>query len=236
MAERTGASERPRAAGWRVWLQWMLASTLGWAVGGAALFLGPWMLSGLWTFTAAGLVAGTMGGAVAGALQWLVLRGRLARAGWWIAASTVGWAVGGIMLEAGRAGVAALPGEIPGWFLGGFLGGFGVVGGVVAGFLQWLVLRRQLAQAGWWIVASAGGGVAGRTMLGIGIAVGLVIDKTLGGAIDTLVVGVVAVSGSVDGAVGGAITGAVLVWLLRRRLGDAEGAGSGAARVEAMEV
>ena len=30
--------------------------------------------------------------------------------------------------------------------------------------------------------------------------------------------------------------GGALVWLLRRRLGDAEGAGSGAARVEAMEV
>ena len=39
---------------------------------------------------------------------------------------------------------------------------------------------------------------------------------------------------AVGGVVGGAIAGAVLVWLLRRRLGDAEGAGSGAARVEAM--
>ena len=39
---------------------------------------------------------------------------------------------------------------------------------------------------------------------------------------------------AVGGVVGGAIAGAVLVWLLRRRLGDAEGAGSGAARAEAM--
>ena len=38
------------------------------------------------------------------------------------------------------------------------------------------------------------------------------------------------------GVVSAATTGAALVWLLRRRLGDAEGAGSGAARVEAMEV
>ena len=102
MAGQTGANERPRAVGWWLWLWWMLANTVGWGVGGAALFLGPWALSGLWTFTAAGLVAGTMGGAVAGALQWLVLKQQIARAGWWIVASTGGRAVGGIMLEAGE--------------------------------------------------------------------------------------------------------------------------------------
>ena len=51
---------------------------------------------------------------------------------------------------------------------------------------------------------------------------------------DTLVIGVVAVSGSLDGVVGGAITGAALVWLLRQRMGEADGVGSGAARAEAM--
>ena len=29
-----------------------------------------------------------------------------------------------------------------------------VVGGIVVGVLQWLVLRRQVARAGWWVVAS----------------------------------------------------------------------------------
>jgi hypothetical protein len=33
-------------------------------------------------------------GAVAGALQWRVLRPRMPRAGWWVAASAVGWLVG----------------------------------------------------------------------------------------------------------------------------------------------
>ena len=39
-----------------------------------------------------GVVA--LGGAVAGILQWLVLRGKVSRAGWWVLASTVGWALG----------------------------------------------------------------------------------------------------------------------------------------------
>jgi hypothetical protein len=33
-------------------------------------------------------------GTVVGALQWLVLRGQVPRAGWWVLASTVGWVVG----------------------------------------------------------------------------------------------------------------------------------------------
>ncbi len=35
-----------------------------------------------------------LGGAVMGTLQWLVLRGKVSRAGWWVLASTVGWALG----------------------------------------------------------------------------------------------------------------------------------------------
>ena len=39
-----------------------------------------------------GVVA--LGGAVTGTLQWLVLRGQVSRAGWWVLASTVGWGLG----------------------------------------------------------------------------------------------------------------------------------------------
>ncbi len=35
-----------------------------------------------------------LGGAVMGTLQWLVLRGKVSRAGWWVLASAVGWALG----------------------------------------------------------------------------------------------------------------------------------------------
>ncbi len=71
------------------------------------------------------------------------------------------------------------------------------VGGVVVRVLQWLVLRRQVGRAGWWVLAST-----------VGWAVGGHVGGTLGWA--------------VLGAVYGAITGSVLVWLLRQRPSGSE--------------
>ena len=112
MAERTGASERPRGVGWRLWLRWVLASVVGWGVGGVVL--GPVfsVVEPAFGLLVGGAAVGAIGGAALGVLQWLVLRRQLARAGWWIVASTIGWAVGGAA--------------------------FGLVGGALAGFLQWL--------------------------------------------------------------------------------------------------
>ena len=62
--------------------------------------------------------------------------------------------------------------------------------GTVAGLMQWLVLRRQVARAGWWVLACTLGWV-------VAVPVG-----DLGGP--------------PGWAVYGAITGAVLVWLLRQ--------------------
>ncbi|MCZ2809592.1 MAG: hypothetical protein O2V44_09585 [Candidatus Bathyarchaeota archaeon] len=83
-----------------------------------------------------GVVA--LGGAVAGILQWLVLRGQVSRAGWWVLACTVGWALG-----------VTVAGAIP-W--GGDpellqLGVTGAVMGVVTGgALVWL-LRQPVPEA-----------------------------------------------------------------------------------------
>jgi len=41
-----------------------------------------------------GALAGAVAGTVIGAMQWLVLRSRIAGARWWIAASIAGWAAG----------------------------------------------------------------------------------------------------------------------------------------------
>jgi hypothetical protein len=57
----------------------------------------------------------------------------------WLAATTLGWVLGGMMLAGLALGVA----------------------GVVLGTLQWVVLRQRLRQAGWWILASAGGWTIG---------------------------------------------------------------------------
>jgi hypothetical protein len=50
-----------------------------------------------------GIVA--LGGAVAGILQWLVLRGKVSRAGWWVLASTVGWGLSIAVMRALEWGV-----------------------------------------------------------------------------------------------------------------------------------
>ena len=127
MAERTGVSERPRAAGWRVWLLWMLASTVGWVVGGV-MFVPVVVLAGTALDVLVGwAVAGAVGGAVVGVWQWLVLREQSVRAGWWIVASTAGWAV---------AAFVYLPMVFGTMFgFGLFMGGAfaGAVGGAVVG-------------------------------------------------------------------------------------------------------
>ena len=199
MAAMTGGvADRMRAGprswrgwlmGWRLWLWWVLASTVGWAVGGT---VGEAVGGGLSRdINVAGYVSVAVGGIAAGALQWLVLRRQVARAGWWVVTGIVGGAVVGV-------GVGVV-GWVVSWVrgvVGGADWGVGVVlFGPVVGALQWLVLRRQVAWAGWWVLASAVGWVVGGLMAGIAAGV---------------------VGWVVAGAVYGAITGPVLVWLLRQ--------------------
>ena len=79
---------RVSGAGW-----WVLASAAG---GYGIVQAVPHMFSPSLSFGA--LLSYTpvvaLGGAVTGTLQWLVLRGQVSRAGWWVLASTVGWALG----------------------------------------------------------------------------------------------------------------------------------------------
>jgi hypothetical protein len=53
-----------------------------------------------------GFAVGIIGGAIAGIMQWLVLRQHVSQASWWVLASTVGWAVGGAV--GGDVGGAAV--------------------------------------------------------------------------------------------------------------------------------
>ena len=73
MFEQNRPDTKP-AFDWALWMKWILATTLGWALG--------WIVSEF----AVGLTVGLA--------QWLVLRDRLAQSRWWILASTAGWAAG----------------------------------------------------------------------------------------------------------------------------------------------
>jgi hypothetical protein len=83
-----------------------------------------------------------------GALQYGLLRHYLTRMGWWVFATVAGWLFGVLLI--------ALPAWL-GWTDAppNYLDLIFLLMGSAIGITQWLLLRRRLALAGWWIAASA---------------------------------------------------------------------------------
>jgi hypothetical protein len=107
-----------------------------------------------------------------------VLRQWVNRAGWWVWASTVGWAVGWAAIVAGTI-VSPEAGIIASLLAG-------LVLGIVVGIAQWLVLRQWVHQAGWWVLASLAGWTIGLGgLLGVTV-VGAVVGAVTGFALDWL--------------------------------------------------
>ena len=120
---------------WAFWFLWILATALGW-------FLGGVLLSGI------GLVPS---GVAIAFFQWLVLKPRITKAWRWIVVSLIGWFIGwGISLIAYSLGFD---------FVNGMLIG------VATGTAQWLILRREIQWSGWWIAVSAVAWAAGISLL-----------------------------------------------------------------------
>jgi hypothetical protein len=184
--------------GWGLWLSWVGANSVGFAIGDAAT---AWVLI---TFTSSAVLAGLAGavflGGVSGGLQGLVLRRQLSGAGWWVAASIGGWAVSWMV------SVALIQSGVPepvGW------AALLAVVAVLGGGLQWLVLRRYLLQAGWWVAASVAGWALGLAVVfGVLAIAGARVSVAAPVAIALLI-------GALAGAVVGAVTGTMLLWLLR---------------------
>jgi len=175
------------------WLQWVLAGMLGFAVGAA---MGNAVTDLI--FTALFGVAG-------GFTQWLVLRHRILGAGWWVLASTLGFAIAPIVAIAGVMAVSQIMSLDGNPLAAPIL--LGVLSGVLSAIFPWLILRRQFAQAGWWIPAHLLGSLAGGAM-------GIVAFHTV--ALIGFYQFVWAAAGAMFGAGLGAITGITLVWLLRQ--------------------
>ena len=108
------------------WFQWIMATTLGWLLGG-------YLLANLPIFP---------GGIGAAVLQWPILYRRLPQAWRWVVATTMAWIAGAIMLL-----LLAVPAELRPWLAG-------LVIGPTVGLAQWFILRREVHWAGWWIVIS----------------------------------------------------------------------------------
>lgn len=126
------------SAGWSSAVVWVLSMALVGATGLAAGFAPTQTLSVLGTAPPqgfAGVVLLTCAlGAVAGTLQWGVLRTRVSGARWWILASAV----------AAPAGLAA--GELAGG-LGGVPVGGGVFLFITGGLFVWLLPRRKTGRS-----------------------------------------------------------------------------------------
>jgi hypothetical protein len=122
----------------RMWL-WPVAILVGFPIGG----LVAWVVVDGVDSVAAAIVAGLIAGAIIGAAEWFALRRWVS---WlWIAATTVGMAVG---LAAGAALVDY-------GITRGDLALMGAVTGVGVGFTQALVLaRHRIPGAIWWAVAN----------------------------------------------------------------------------------
>lgn len=173
-----------RRPSWRVWFLWLMASALGWSEG---MYLGwtgggdPMMLRSVPADLAGGVTGLALGGLLLCVLQWLVLRSHLRDAGRWVLAGVVAMAVSSAGILGAGSGMPEVAWFASVWTLG-----------LLMGLLQWLVLRREIDGAGWWVVASP-----------IAWAVGLPLGEMVGPL--------------GHGAAYGAITGAALVVLLRRR-------------------
>ncbi len=178
----------PRASvKWIVGLWWTLATVVGLAM---AMLIGP-------------RLGGVVNPAILGLTQWLVLRRYISKAGWWILATTIG---GVVALYIGSAVTFFTTGIL--WHGAGLVGG--AVGGAILGLAQWLVLRRHVSQAGWWILASA---VA--LAVGAGWVVNLGISSAFRGGESIEMLRWIGI-GAASGAIGGVIKGGTLVWLLRQ--------------------
>ena len=110
---------------WALFYYWLMATTAGWVLG--------WLLLPTIPVVTAGVGVAVM--------QCFVLFRRVPRPWRWILASAIGWVAGLVIV------VPVVP---PGM---GFLSG--AVMGATTGAAQWILLRRQVHWAGWWIVVSS---------------------------------------------------------------------------------
>ena len=205
---------------WALWWQWALATTVGELAG----FAVPAVVGSVATRAMEGMagatqaitmlllvtLAGIVEGATLGLAQSLVLRRYIRNLAWreWIRNTAL------------AAGLAYILGMTPSTlmevttvnliillivailFIPALLASIGVA--------QWLVLRRYVQKAGWWVLANAIAWIAGLAMPFIGLT--LVPDGSPVAAY--IAAGVM--SGVLMGAVVGGITGIVLVRLLEQ--------------------
>jgi len=162
----------------RFWLFWLIASSVGTATGIAIMFWGIAPLVNKLPQNGSLLLDGILGavlGAFAGTAQWFILRKYIARVTWWPVITAFGWVLfwalesTGILskLLGARGGIAFVADALHFTFLG-----------LLVGVFQWLLLRKKVLAAGWWVLASVVGTTFG-AVVADSIALGLGGDSPL---------------------------------------------------------
>ena len=186
-----------------LWASWVAASTaailLGFAILYLSIFLAQAVIPGVNEDRVFGYIMFPVLAALLGILQWVVLRKRMARAGWWVAATAGGLLVG----RAAAGGCAQVAGRVLGrdYYVGQMLLPFdAIIVGLSLGLAQIPVLRQHIR--GWvlWVLLSALGWLA------LGLVMGVSIDRTA----DMVALG----------AIPAAFSGLALLWLWRAETGE----------------
>jgi hypothetical protein len=184
------------------WLQWTLASAIGFSV--AAIFASglSFALFPRDTFDiVTGLSFGIVFGALGGLAQWLVLRKQFPGTGLWVPTSAFGFLI--------AAGTATSMGQQLNSNALALL--FAVIFGVIGGLMQWLILRRHGMGMVWWLTPNLLG-----SLLGIALAI-----PVINAMYETEYYGLFVLFGAAFGAGLGIITGGPLDWLLRHPQSEA---------------
>ena len=204
---RNGLPPSNQPFGRRSWLAWIAATTIGWAV---AELLYRTLVDAI---PVAALIRGGIGvGVFMAVLQALVLRRYLGRPVRWILASGFVAVLASPVEASALANVYTAYGPGPTFAASMVLTSLAV--GLLAGTLQWLVLRRHVSRAAWWIPASALAMVAGLPLAGFAAMVALAIFVIFSGIdIDSSVYGIA--HGLFGATTYAAITGYTLLRLLR---------------------
>jgi hypothetical protein len=156
----------------KLWLQWVLANTLGWFLCMSLIFVvifsqfgndpnsmntvGPTPLNDMpLSYFLSFTVVAVLIGAIMGVMQWLILKQHFENSIVWLLVTTVGWSFGIIV------GLVIVD-----WAINSF--GFSRTGfvdesllgcsiGLFSGIFQWTFLQRQVVQPGRWIIANTVG-------------------------------------------------------------------------------
>ncbi len=170
-----------------LWLSWTLATTIGLCAGGAILVLATalgwryWETA--WPSTAQSIsslvnmlmrfLAGATIGVTTGTAQWLILRTRPQTARKWVLVTVIGMAVGNSLFPFAYLAtetIISLLGLGPQVIVDLYLSFRAVIAacavhGAILGLVQWVILRRRMRRAGWWITANAVAWAAGIALI-----------------------------------------------------------------------